>query len=236
MPKDNIQRAIDRGTGEGADAAAIERVTLRGLRPGRRRDPGRGADRQPQPHRRRGPPRLRAGTAAASASPGSVAWHLREARRDRRRRRALQRGRPDARRSTPAPRTSREDGDLLKVTTSRLRPGRRARGARGGRGRGPVGRADDGARRARSRSRRPTRPRCCGSSTPSTSTTTSTPCTPTSTFRRRSWRRRPRRVRPPPPPLLGEGVLLLGRPASAVGRSRPRAPPVRPVEGHPGCE
>ena len=27
MPKDNIQRAIDRGTGEGADAAAIEAVT-----------------------------------------------------------------------------------------------------------------------------------------------------------------------------------------------------------------
>src|ERR1700754_3226518 len=30
MPKDNIQRAIDRGTGEGADAAAIESVTYEG--------------------------------------------------------------------------------------------------------------------------------------------------------------------------------------------------------------
>jgi YebC/PmpR family DNA-binding regulatory protein len=30
MPKDNIQRAIDRGTGEGADAGAIERVVYEG--------------------------------------------------------------------------------------------------------------------------------------------------------------------------------------------------------------
>ena len=30
MPKDNIQRAIDRGTGEGADAAAIERIVYEG--------------------------------------------------------------------------------------------------------------------------------------------------------------------------------------------------------------
>ena len=34
MPKDNIQRAIDRGTGEGADAAAIERVVYEGYGPG----------------------------------------------------------------------------------------------------------------------------------------------------------------------------------------------------------
>jgi YebC/PmpR family DNA-binding regulatory protein len=34
MPKDNIQRAIDRGTGEGADAAAIESVTYEGYGPG----------------------------------------------------------------------------------------------------------------------------------------------------------------------------------------------------------
>jgi YebC/PmpR family DNA-binding regulatory protein len=34
MPKDNIQRAIDRGTGAGADAAAIERVVLEGYGPG----------------------------------------------------------------------------------------------------------------------------------------------------------------------------------------------------------
>src|SRR6266540_2396921 len=34
MPKDNIQRAIDRGTGAGADAAAIERITYEGYGPG----------------------------------------------------------------------------------------------------------------------------------------------------------------------------------------------------------
>jgi YebC/PmpR family DNA-binding regulatory protein len=34
MPKDNIQRAIDRGTGEGSDAAAIERATYEGYGPG----------------------------------------------------------------------------------------------------------------------------------------------------------------------------------------------------------
>jgi YebC/PmpR family DNA-binding regulatory protein len=34
MPKDNIQRAIDRGTGEGADAATIERVVFEGYGPG----------------------------------------------------------------------------------------------------------------------------------------------------------------------------------------------------------
>jgi YebC/PmpR family DNA-binding regulatory protein len=34
MPKDNIQRAIDRGTGEGADAEAIQRVVFEGYGPG----------------------------------------------------------------------------------------------------------------------------------------------------------------------------------------------------------
>jgi YebC/PmpR family DNA-binding regulatory protein len=34
MPKDNIQRAIDRGTGEGADASAIESVLFEGYGPG----------------------------------------------------------------------------------------------------------------------------------------------------------------------------------------------------------
>lgn len=33
MPKDNIQRAIDRGTGAGADAAAIESITYEGYGP-----------------------------------------------------------------------------------------------------------------------------------------------------------------------------------------------------------
>jgi YebC/PmpR family DNA-binding regulatory protein len=34
MPKDNIQRAIDRGTGEGSDATAIESVVFEGYGPG----------------------------------------------------------------------------------------------------------------------------------------------------------------------------------------------------------
>lgn len=34
MPKDNIQRAVDRGSGVGADAAAIERVVFEGYGPG----------------------------------------------------------------------------------------------------------------------------------------------------------------------------------------------------------
>src|ERR671930_1665215 len=34
MPKDNIERAIAKGTGEGADAAAIEAVTYEGYGPG----------------------------------------------------------------------------------------------------------------------------------------------------------------------------------------------------------
>jgi len=34
MPKDNIQRAVDRGTGEGSDAAEIERVVFEGYGPG----------------------------------------------------------------------------------------------------------------------------------------------------------------------------------------------------------
>jgi YebC/PmpR family DNA-binding regulatory protein len=34
MPKDNIQRAIDRGTGAGADAGAIERIVFEGYGPG----------------------------------------------------------------------------------------------------------------------------------------------------------------------------------------------------------
>ncbi|HKJ36052.1 MAG TPA: YebC/PmpR family DNA-binding transcriptional regulator [Solirubrobacterales bacterium] len=34
MPKDNIQRAIDRGTGDGADADAIERIVYEGYGPG----------------------------------------------------------------------------------------------------------------------------------------------------------------------------------------------------------
>ncbi len=58
MPKDNIERAIAKGTGEGGEADAIEAVLYEGYGAGRRRGARRGADREPQPHRRGGPPRL----------------------------------------------------------------------------------------------------------------------------------------------------------------------------------
>ena len=57
MPKDNIQRAIKKGTGEG-DGANYEQINYEGYGPGgvavlHRRD-----DRQQEPRRRRDPPRL----------------------------------------------------------------------------------------------------------------------------------------------------------------------------------
>ena len=58
MPKDNIERAIAKGTGEGADVGRSRGRHVRGLRARRRGDPGRGADRQPQPHRLGDPPRV----------------------------------------------------------------------------------------------------------------------------------------------------------------------------------
>ena len=55
MPKDNIERAIKKGTGEleGVDYSGDH---VRGLRPRRRRADDRGGDRQPEAHRRRRPP------------------------------------------------------------------------------------------------------------------------------------------------------------------------------------
>ena len=94
MPKDNIQRAIDRGAG-GAGGDDDDRASrLRGLRPGWRRDPRRGADRQPQPHQRRDPPRLRqARRQPRRARLGRLG--VREAGRGDGGREPLLRGRPD---------------------------------------------------------------------------------------------------------------------------------------------
>ena len=50
MPKDTVERAIKKASG-GAGGADYVRGAVRGLRPGRRRGDGGGADRQPQPHR-----------------------------------------------------------------------------------------------------------------------------------------------------------------------------------------
>ena len=105
MPKDNIQRAIDRGTGAGGGDEQIERVVYEGYGPGgaailvdaltdnRNRT---GAEVRNAFDKSRRQPR-RAGL-------GRLA--VREEGRRPGRRRALLRGRPDRRRSTPAPRTS----------------------------------------------------------------------------------------------------------------------------------
>ena len=73
MPKDNIERAIAKGTGEGADAEALRGGPLRGLRPGRRGAARRGDHRQPQPHRRGHPPPVHQGRGNLG-EPGSVAY------------------------------------------------------------------------------------------------------------------------------------------------------------------
>ncbi len=69
MPKDNIERAIAKGTGAGADTDALRGRDVRGLRPRRRRDAGRGASpttaTAPAPRSATRSP----STAATSASP-----------------------------------------------------------------------------------------------------------------------------------------------------------------------
>ena len=54
MPAENIKRAIEQGDRR-RRGRAVRGDRLRGLRPGRRGDPGRGGHRQPQPDRGRGP-------------------------------------------------------------------------------------------------------------------------------------------------------------------------------------
>ena len=139
MPKDNIERAIAKGTGEGVDADQIETVLYEGYGPGgvalliealtdnRNRT---GADvRHAAVQARRQPRRARLGLLP-----------VRQARRDRRRRLALRRGRPDGRRSTPAPRTSRSTRTFRDRSPSRRtwRRARRARPAPGSRSRAPT--------------------------------------------------------------------------------------------------
>ena len=139
MPKDNIQRAIDRGTGEGADGVAIERILYEGYGPGgvailvealtdnRNRTSAEIRHAFDQPRRQ---PR-RAGLGRLD---------LREARRDPRRRRPLRRGRPDRRdrrrrrgrvdddgtfrRSSPRPATSPPSARRSRRPASRSSPPR----------------------------------------------------------------------------------------------------------------
>ena len=113
MPKDNIQRAIDRGTGAGADAAAIERVVFEGYGPG-------GAAILVEAltdNRNRTSADIRHAFTKHDGSlgePGSVAWIFEKRGVDRRRRRPLRRGRPD-RAIDAGAEDVREDGDLLRV-------------------------------------------------------------------------------------------------------------------------
>ncbi len=58
MPKDNIERAIAKGSGADAEGSSLRDRRLRGIRARGRRGSRRGRHRQPQPHRVRGAPRL----------------------------------------------------------------------------------------------------------------------------------------------------------------------------------
>ena len=173
MPKDNIQRSIDKASRQ--RRRELRGNPLRGLRPRRRRDHRRGADRQPQPHRDQRPHRL-----------------LQERRQPRRERLGQPRVRahgPDRisgaaratptrcwkRRSRPAPTTSKVDEEGHEIWTSvdsapRSRQGarRRARRSRSGQARleartevevrgDDAAHADEADRRARGRRRRPDR-------------------------------------------------------------------------------
>ena len=114
MPKDNIQRAIDRGTGAGGGDDAIERVVYEGYGPG-------GAAILVEAltdNRNRTSAEIRHAFDKHGGSlgePGSVAWVFEKRGVVAGRRRALLRGRPDRRRSTPGAEDVSADGDSLKV-------------------------------------------------------------------------------------------------------------------------
>ena len=110
MPKDNIERAIAKGAGEGADGSTLRDRRLRGLRPGRGRRPRRGAHRQPQPHRLRRPPPRSRSTAATSAPPAPSRGSSSGGARPRRRPTASTRTSSCSRRPRRAPTTSSGTG------------------------------------------------------------------------------------------------------------------------------
>ena len=105
MPKDNIERAIAKGTGEGADADAIEGVLYEGYGPGgvalliEALTDNRNRTSADVRH-------LLSKHGGNLGEPGSVAYLFDKKGVDRRRRRALERGRPDGRHRRRAPRTS----------------------------------------------------------------------------------------------------------------------------------
>ena len=116
MPKENIERAIQRGGG-GADGERLREHPVRGLRPGRRGDHRRGAHRQQEPLRRRGAQHLQQARRPAGAARrrglGVRAPRLHRRRRARSTARTTSWPRP----STPAPTTSCRDGEQFQVLT-----------------------------------------------------------------------------------------------------------------------
>ena len=74
MPKDNIERAIKRGTGE-LEGVTYESITYEGYAHERRRGVRRGAHRQPQPHRVE-VKNVFTRNGGSLAEPGAVAWQF----------------------------------------------------------------------------------------------------------------------------------------------------------------
>ena len=137
MPKDNIERAIAKGTGEGADADALEAVMYEGYGPG-------GVAMLVEAltdNRNRTGSEMRhifSKHGGNLGEPGSVAYLFDKKGVDRRRRRALRRGRPDGRdrRRRRGHRDGRrrlrglcEPSDLAAVRAALTRPGSRSRSA-----------------------------------------------------------------------------------------------------------
>ena len=96
MPKDNIERAIAKGTGEGGDADALEAVMYEGYGPG---GVALLVEATTDNRNRTGSEIRHAFTKHGGnlGEPGSVAYLFDKKGVDRRRRRALLRGRPDGR-------------------------------------------------------------------------------------------------------------------------------------------
>ena len=136
-------------------ARPIETVVYEGYGPGGRGDPRRGADRQPQPHRRRGAPPVHQVGGGSLGEPGSVAWTFEK-------KGELRGGRPPLLRGRPARGHRRGRGGPLarrRRVGDRDRPGRARRRARRARGRGRGARVRRARRCGPPRARRSRRAR-----------------------------------------------------------------------------
>ena len=119
MPKDNIERAIKKA--HGRRRRELRGDPLRRLWPGRRRRDRRGADRQPQPHRRRGARDLHQERRQPRRDRRGLV-HVRPCRRGRVRRQGGRAPTPCWRpRSRPAPTTWRRARPATKSTPRRDR-------------------------------------------------------------------------------------------------------------------